>query len=230
MNVLTLFNISLTILIYMGARVLNKYLSNPFTTPVLIATILVIFILSIADISYIEYTPAKEWLTYLLGPATVALAVPMYKNRAVIKEKAIQVLNGLTVGSLITIASAICISKLLNLSEMIQATSAVKAVTTPVAIELVTIIGGDPSLAAVLVISAGIFGAAFGPMCLTLCNIHDPISRGLGIGTVSHGIGTSQAVAEGNLQGAVSSVAMGAAAIFTSIILPLIYNFLIELW
>ena len=221
---LTLFNISLTLLIYIGSRVLYRYISNPFTTPVLLTTILVIIVLRIADINYEQYTPAKEWLTYLLGPATVALAVPMYKNRLVIKEKALQVSVGLTVGSLATIASAIGISKLLNLSERVQATSAVKAVTTPVAIEIVPIIGGDPTLAAVLVITAGIFGAAFGSSCLTLFKIHDPISRGLGIGTVSHGIGTSQAVAEGKIQGAVSSVAMGAAAIFTSIILPLIYN------
>jgi putative effector of murein hydrolase len=148
----------------------------------------------------------------------------MYKNRLVIREKAIQVSIGLTVGNLATIASAIGISKMLNLSERIQATSAVKAVTTRVAIEIVHIIGGDPTLAAVLVITAGIFGAAFGSLCLTLFKIHDPISRCLGIGTVSHGIGTSQAVTEGRLQGAVSSVAIGAAAILTSIILPLIYK------
>jgi predicted murein hydrolase (TIGR00659 family) len=221
---LTLFNISLTLLIYIGARVLYRHISNPFTTPVLLTTILVIIVLRIVDINYEQYSPAKEWLTYLLGPATVALAVPMYKNRLVIREKAIQVSVGLTVGSLATIASAIGISKLLNLSERIQATSAVKAVTTPVAIEIVPIIGGDPTLAAVLVITAGIFGAAFGSLFLTLFKIHDPISRGLGIGTVSHGIGTSQAVAEGRLQGAVSSVAMGAAAILTSIMLPLIYK------
>ncbi|RKL65522.1 hypothetical protein CR203_20190 [Salipaludibacillus neizhouensis] len=221
---LTLSNIIITILIYFGARLLYKHVSNPFTTPVLLATIVIIIILIIADINYEQYAPAKDWITYFLGPGTVALAVPMYKNRVVIKENAVQVLGSLTVGSIATIASAVYISKLLNLSEMIQATSAVKAVTIPVALEVVTLIGGDPSLAAVLVITAGIFGAAFGPLCLTLCKIHDPISRGLGMGTVSHGIGTSQAVVEGKLQGAVSSVAMGAAAILTSIVLPLIYN------
>ncbi|MFS0778440.1 LrgB family protein [Neobacillus sp. 3P2-tot-E-2] len=223
---LTLFNISLTILIYIGARGLYRNITSPFTTPVLLATIIVIIVLRAADITYVEYTPAKESLTYLLGPATVALAVPMYKNRLVIKEKGLQVLSGLMLGCFATIASAIWISKLLNFSEIIQRTSAVKAVTTPVAIEIVTIIGGDPSLAAVLVITAGIFGAAFGSLLLTLFKIHDPISRGLGIGTVSHGIGTSQAAAEGTLQGAVSSVAIGAAAILTSIILPIIYNLL----
>ncbi len=223
---LTFLNISITILIYLGARVLYRYISNPFTTPVLLATILVIFILKIANISYEQYAPAKDWITYLLGPATVALAVPMYKNRDVIKKKLIPILASLTVGSLATIASAIFISKLLNLSEKIQAASAVKAITTPVAIETAAIIGGDPSLTAILVIIAGIFGAAFGPVCLTLFKIHDPMSRGLGIGTVSHGIGTSQAVVEGKLQGAVSSVAMGGAAILTSIIIPLIYNIL----
>ncbi|MFC4323753.1 LrgB family protein [Litchfieldia salsa] len=222
--VLTLFNISLTLLAYIGAKVLSKHYPNPFTTPVLTATIIIIFVFKIADMSYVQYTPAKEWLTYLLGPATVALAVPMYQNQKILKEKARLALLCLTIGSLATIASAIILSKLFNLSEQIQAAAAVKAVTTPVAIEIVSMIGGDPSLAAVLVITAGIFGAAFGPLCLSLFKIDDPFSRGLGIGTVSHGIGTSQAVVEGPLQGAVSSIAMGAAAILTSMILPLIYN------
>ncbi len=224
MNGLSLFNIFLTMLVYIGAKVLYRHFPNPFTTPVLTSTIAIILILRMSDISFIQYTPAKEFLTFLLGPATVSLAVPMYKYHHVIKEKASQTLLGLMIGSLATIVSAILILKLFNLSPNIQSAAAVKAVTTPVAIEIMMMIGGDPSLAAIFVIATGIFGAAFGPVCLSLCKIDDPFSRGLGIGTVSHGIGTSQVMVEGQLQGAVSSVAMGAVAIFTSIILPIIFK------
>jgi putative effector of murein hydrolase len=107
---------------------------------------------------------------------------------------------GLVIGTLSTILSAVWISKALGLSDTIQATSAVKAVTTQVAIEAVVLIGGDPALAAAFVISSCIFGAVFGPPLLSFMKINDPFSRGLGIGTVSHGIGTSQAVVEGRLQ------------------------------
>jgi putative effector of murein hydrolase len=185
----------------------------------LTATIIMIVILSLTDISYKQYTSAKEWMTYMLGPATIALAVPMYKNRKIIKEKLMPAALALFIGTISTITSAVWLSKALGLSKTIQATSAVKAVTTPVAIEAVVIIHGNPSLAAAFVITAGIFGAVLGPMILNVMKI----SRGLGIGTVSHGIGTSQAVVEGPIQGAVSSVAMGLAAIITSIILPWVY-------
>ncbi|CAM3664595.1 LrgB family protein [Aeromicrobium ponti] len=221
--ILTLISIVLTITVYFGATALSRRVVSPFTTPILTATIVMIVILSSFDISYEQYSSAKEWITSLLGPATVALAVPLYKNREIIMEKLMPAVFGLVIGTLSTILSAVWISKTLGLSDTIQATSAVKAVTTPVAIEAVVLIGGDPALAAAFVITSGIFGAVFGPALLTVTNISDPFSRGLGIGTVSHGIGTSQAVAEGPVTGAVSSVAMGASAIITSIILPWVY-------
>ena len=204
--------------VYLGARWLSIRVLSPLTTPLLTATIVIILILAIFDISYEQYTPAKEWMTYLLGPATVALAVPMYHNREVIMEKLVPAILGLTIGTISTIISAVWLSKAFGLSETIQATAAVKAVTTPVAIETVALIGGDPALAAAFVIIAGIFGAVLGPAILNLTRISDPFSRGLGIGTVSHALGTTQAVREGPIQGAVSSMAISLAAILTSII------------
>ncbi|WP_245796413.1 LrgB family protein [Domibacillus antri] len=199
---------------------LARRFPSPFTTPVFTSTAVLIVLLLLADVSYEQYTPAKDMMTFLLGPATVALAVPLYHNRDVLRDRLIPAAAGLIVGTLSTIASAVWIASAFGLSDTIQATSAVKAVTTPVAIEAAVIIGGDPALAAAFVMVAGIFGAVFGPFLLTAMNITDPFSRGLGIGTVSHGIGTSQAVLEGPVQGAVSSAAMGFAAIVTSFVLP----------
>ncbi|WP_462412901.1 LrgB family protein [Neobacillus sp. Marseille-QA0830] len=226
MDSLTLLNILITIAVFIGATKLAKRVPSPFTTPILTATIVIIAVLSLLHISYKDYTMAKDWMTFLLGPATVALAVPMYNNQNIIKEKLKPAVLGLVIGTIATITSAVWLSKLLGLSDTIQATSAVKAVTTPVAIEAAAIIGGNPPLAAAFVITAGIFGAVLGPILLTFMKITDPFSRGLGIGTVSHGIGTSQIMIEGPIQGAVSSMAMGFAAIITSILLPWLYPFI----
>ncbi|WML28630.1 LrgB family protein [Neobacillus sp. OS1-32] len=223
MDSLTLPSIFITLIVYIAAIKLAKRFPSPFTTPILTATAVIIVILSSLGISYNQYTPAKDWMTFMLGPATVALAVPMYKNQKIIKDKLKPAVWGLMIGTISTITSAVWLTKALGLSDRFQATSAVKAVTTPVAIEAAVLIGGNPPLAAAFVITAGIFGAVLGPIILSLVKITDPFSRGLGIGTVSHGIGTSQIMMEGPVQGAVSSLAMGAAAIITSIILPWIY-------
>lgn len=226
MNSLTLINILLTIIIYMGARKLALRFPSPFTIPILTTTLVMICILRFSGISFDDYTPTKEWITSLLGPATVALAVPLYKNKDIIKENLMPAIVGLFIGTLSTIVSAVWLSKAFHLSENIQAASAVKAVTTPVAIETVQMIGGDSTLAAALVVASGLFGAIFGPVLLTMMNISDPFSRGLSIGTVSHALGTSQIMGEGPIQGGVSSVAMGAAAIITPVILSVLYQFL----
>ena len=217
---MTLIYIIMTVSVYMLSRILSSRFPSPYTTPVFTSTVVMIVLLLVMDVSYEAYTPAKDIMTFLLGPATVALAVPLYHNRVVLRERLIPAAAGLLVGTLSTITSAVWLASAFGLSETIQATAAVKAVTTPVAIEAAIIIGGDPALAAAFVMTAGIFGAVFGPFLLNVFHIKDPFSRGLGIGTVSHGIGTSQAVLEGQVQGAVSSAAMGFASIVTSLVLP----------
>ncbi|MFZ0445572.1 MAG: LrgB family protein [Bacillus sp. (in: firmicutes)] len=226
MDSLTIISIILTIVVYLGTRWLSEQIVSPITTPVLTATIVLIIIFQFFDITVEQYAEAKDWMTFLLGPATVALAVPMYHNRSVIMDRLFPALFGIIIGSISTIISAVWISKLFRFPDVVQATSAIKAVTTPVAIEVVLIIGGDPALASAFVIIAGIIGAVIAPPLLNAFKLKDPFARGLGIGVVAHGVGTSEAVKEGPLQGAVSSMAMGFAAIFTSIILPWLYPFL----
>ncbi|PAQ12773.1 hypothetical protein CD798_17670 [Bacillaceae bacterium SAOS 7] len=226
MSSITLFSVFLTVAVYLLSRKLSFRFPSPFTTPVFVSTTVIIVVLLFSGISYEEYTPAKEIMTYLLGPATVALAVPLYHNRAVFMSRLVPAFIGLTIGTISTIASAVWLVKAFGLSKTIAATAATKAVTTPVAIEVVKVIGGDPALAAAFVMVAGMFGAIFGPFILNVMKITDPFSRGLSIGTVAHGIGTAQAVTEGRLQGAVSGAAMGFAGIVTSIILPWLFPLL----
>ncbi|RLQ94280.1 LrgB family protein [Falsibacillus albus] len=219
----TLINILMTIMVYAGARQLAKKVNSPLATPVFTSTLVIIALLIGFREDYDQYKPARDIMTFLLGPATVALAIPIYENRELIKKRLVPAAAGLVIGIISTILSAVWLSIALGLSEKIQATAAVKAVTTPVAIETTKLIGGDPALAAAFVITAGIFGAVFGAVLLNIMGITDPFSRGLGIGTVSHGIGTSQAIVQGPIQGAVSSAAMGLSAIITALILPWIY-------
>lgn len=125
MSGITLISILLTIIVYIGAKALSARLLSPFATPVFTATLIMILLLLAGGITYEEYTPAKNIMTFMLGPATVALAVPLYHNRRVIRERLMPAVIGLTAGTLSTITSAVQLAKVLGLPEKIQATSAV---------------------------------------------------------------------------------------------------------
>lgn len=195
---------------------------SPLTSPVFLSTVLVISILSLLKIPYDEYSPAKGIMTYLLGPATVALAVPLYKQRKLLMENFIPALAGLLAGTVSTIISAVILAKILHLSNKILLSLTVKSITIPVASEVSPIIGADSLLVAAFVMVTGMCGAMVGPWLLDLLHILHPFSRGLAIGTIAHGIGTAEAAREGELQGAVAGAAMGLAAVITALILPVI--------
>jgi predicted murein hydrolase (TIGR00659 family) len=224
---ITLYSILVTVSIYWFARFLTQKYPSPFTSPVFLSTVIIIIILSASNVSYQEYKQAKIIMTYLLGPATVSLAIPIYKNRELFIKYTRASIMGLFIGSVSTIASAILMAKGMHLSKFYLLGLTVKSVTVPVATEIGGIIHGDSSLIASFVIITGMIGAMFGAKLLNWFKIDHPFARGLSIGTIAHGIGTAEAVKEGEIQGAVSGAAMGIAAIFTSFIVPYIINFII---
>lgn len=179
-----------------------------------------IIILLSSSINYQEYEAAKEIMTYLLGPATVALAVPLYRNRALLKAYLVPALVGLTSGTIVTVLLAVYLAKMFHLAKYMMASLSIKSVTIPVASEVSKIIGGDTILVAGIVMITGMCGAMFGPWLMNLLNIHHPFARGLAIGSMAHGIGTAEVAKEGELQGAVAGVAMGVAAVLISTVLP----------
>ena len=221
----TLLSIAITVGAYLLSKIAGKRYPSPLTTPVFFSTTLIIILLLSLDINFAEYTIAKDIMTFLLGPATVALAVPLYKNREMIKKHSGPALLGLVFGTVSTIISAVILAKLLNLSNEMIASASVKSVTVPVAVEVSTIFGGDPALTAAFVVATGILGTTIGPWLMNVTNITHPLSRGLALGTISHGQGTAHAATEGELQGAIAGVAMGLAAVFTAIIAPIIVPF-----
>ncbi|WP_226087898.1 LrgB family protein [Mesobacillus sp. S13] len=221
-TLLTIFSIIITLLAYLFARKAAGKYPSPLTSPVFLSTVIVITVLLLLNISYKEYEPGSAIMTYFLGPATVALAVPLYRQRKIISAYAVPALSGLIAGIVSTILSAVFIAYLLNLSDLILVSLTIKSITIPVASEVARIIGADSILVAAFVMITGMIGAMIGPFLMNSMKIHDPFSRGLAIGTIAHGIGTAEAAREGELQGAVSGAAMGMAAIITSLFLPTI--------
>jgi putative effector of murein hydrolase len=223
---LMLFGLGLTVAMYLLSRALAKRYASPFTTPVFFSTTVVMLVLWGLGLLFEDYEPAKNVLVWFLGPATVGLAVPLYKNRQTLACHAVPACVSLVVGSLATVVAAVFLAKGFALSAAIVASISLKSVTVPIAIELASILGGHPTVTAVCVIATGMIGAMFGPWLMTMCGIDDPLARGLALGTIAHGQGTAQAVIEGELQGAAAGIAMGLTAVFTSGLAPVLVAFL----
>jgi predicted murein hydrolase (TIGR00659 family) len=163
---------------------------------------------------------------FLLGPATVALAIPLYRQFDKVRRSAFAVLASIIAGSATATMSAVGIAWLLGGSHEALASLAPKSVTTPVAMGIAEQLGGLPSLTAVLVISTGILGAMLGPYVLNLLGITNMAARGLAMGTASHGIGTARAMQVNEVAGAFAGLAMGLNALATAVLLPLIWRLL----
>jgi putative effector of murein hydrolase len=226
-SIITIYSILLTVAVYLLVRKISTKYPSPFTTPVFLGTAIVIVILLLSSVSYEQYSEAKEWMTYLLGPATVALAVPLYRNRYILMKYFLSALVGLVVGTVATIGIAIYLAKMFHLSRYIIASISIKSVTIPVASEISKIIGADTILVAGIVMITGMCGAMFGPWLMNKLNIKHPFARGLAIGSMAHGIGTAEVAKEGELQGAVAGVAMGIAAVLISVVLPYVMPYLL---
>jgi len=225
---ITIFSILLTVAAYLLSRKASTKYPSPLTSPVFLSTVIVISILLLLEIPYKQYEPARAFMTYFLGPATVALAVPLYRQRKIIANNFFPALAGLLAGTMSTIISAVVLAKIMHLSNTILVSLTVKSITIPVASEVSSIIGADSLLVAAFVMITGMCGAMLGPWLMDLLNISNPFPRGLAIGTIAHGIGTAEAAREGELQGAVSGAAMGLAAVISSLVIPVVLPFLLK--
>lgn len=225
---LTALLMLLTIGAYRLSISARKRWVNPLTTPVLFATTVIVAVMLIGRISLDQYKPSKDILTFLLGPATVALALPLYRNRLAFAREFVPAMGGLLVGTLVTITAAVLCARFFGLSTILQSTIAVKSVTVAFAVDIARIVHGDASLAAVLVVVTGMLGAAFGPWILDRAKIVSPIARGISLGTIAHGQGTAQAASESEISGAVAGVGMALGGVITSLGAPFIVPLLVH--
>jgi predicted murein hydrolase (TIGR00659 family) len=219
---ITLYSLFLTIVVYFFSLKAAKKYPSSLMSPLFIATVMIILILLISGVSYEQYQPANEIITYLLGPATVSLAVPLYKNKAALAKYLLPACSGMFLGLLSTIAVALLLGVFFAFSTNILQALTVKSVTVPIAVEIAALYDGDPELAAAFVIITGLLGAMLGPWLMDRFHITMPFARGIAFGTIAHGIGTAQATKESELTGAVSGAAMGIAAMITPLFFPVI--------
>ncbi|MFN7250564.1 MAG: LrgB family protein [Anaerobacillus sp.] len=221
--VTALMAILATFACYIISKKLYIHYPFPFTLPLLIGTLLIITLLTVSGIPYDTYMVGGKWIEQLLGPAVVALAFPLYKQRRLLKTYFIPLSIAVTFGALLGIISGFQLSKILGIEDVIIYSIMPKSVTTPVAMEVASMLGGIPALAAVFVMVAGIGGVVFGPLLLKLFNINGVIGRGVGLGSAAHAIGTSKAIEYGELEGAISTVSMTLSALIVSLLGPMIF-------
>ena len=218
-----LFGITLTLIAYQAARTLwRRTRGNSLANPVLVAGGIVVALLLLLGISYDDYFTGAQYISFLLGPATVALALPLHRQARNIRQAGWVVGACVLVGSVTAVVSAITVTKALGGGDELALSMAPKSTTTPVSIALAESIGGIGSLAAAFTILTGILGAVAVPRLLTLLRVRDHRVRGLAMGMSSHGIGTSRALQDNATEGAFSGLAMALNALATAVLLPVL--------
>ncbi|HEX5769715.1 MAG TPA: LrgB family protein [Nocardioidaceae bacterium] len=218
-----LFGITLTLAAYAGARKLwERTGRHPSLNPVMVAVVITGGTLLLLGVDYEDYMVGGNWFTFLLGPATVALALPLHYEAGLVRKAALPILLGIVVGSVVSVVVAYTVTRALGGDEGLALSMAPKSATTPVSLALSEAFGGIPALTAVFTILAGVLGAVAGPAVLSLFRFRDLRVRGLAIGAVSHGVGTSRALEDHPTEGAFSALAMALTALATAVVLPVV--------
>lgn len=224
LSVSPLFHLTITLIAFQCATwVFERAGRRPILNPVMIAVLIVVGVLLLTGTDYATYFEGAQFVHFLLGPATVALAIPLYRQWHLVRRSALAIAVSLTAGSTTAILTAVLVVWGFGGAPELMVSIAPKSTTAPVAMGISEALGGLPSLTAVLVIVTGILGAMFGPILLNLLGITDWRARGLAIGTASHGIGTARALTVNETAGAFAGLAMGLNAFATALLLPLIW-------
>lgn len=221
-----LFGLTLTVLAYLAADRVYRHLGmHPLANPVLWSVIALALVLHVTGISYERYFEGAQFIHVLLGPATVALAVPLYKALGTLRQSWRGIALALPTSVVVASLGAVGLALVLGAAATTIASLAPKAVTTPIAMGIAEQIGGLPTLTAVFVILTGIVGGVLGPPLLSLLGVRDARARGIALGAAAHGIGTARAFNEGPETGAHASLAMGLAGLLTALLLPVVWPF-----
>ena len=220
------WGVALTLSCFALGTWINKKTGQALCNPLLLGSIFVIVFLSLVQIPFGEYKESVSFLSYLLLPATVSLAVPLYEQWLPMKRNAKAVLCGILAGSVTSMISVIAMSWLLKLDPVLSASLMPKSVTSAIGAEVAVELGGIGSLAGALIILTGIVGNLSATALCRLAKLRDPVARGVAIGTGSHAVGTAKALQMGRVEGAVSSLSIAVAGVLTAVICPILANFL----
>jgi predicted murein hydrolase (TIGR00659 family) len=199
---------------------------HPLVNPVLIAVVIVAALLQFTGTAYPTYFDGAQFVHFLLGPATVALAVPLSRNWTLVRRNLIPMLAALAAGAVTAIVSAVGLALLLGLPREVLLSLAPKSVTAGVAMAITETMSGEPALTAVLVILTGIIGAVMVTPLMNALGIRNYAARGFSVGLASHGIGTARAFTVDPVAGTFAGIAMGLNAVVTALIVPMLLRWL----
>jgi len=207
---------------HIGGTVYERSKRNPIANPVLIAVIPVSIVINVIDMPYAKYFEGAQFVHFLLGTATVSLAVPIYRGLEALQGRIVPLFVALISGGVVSIASAVGIAKLLGADAAIVGALYAKSVTAPIAMGVAERIHASPTLTAVFAVTTGILGAMLGRFVLDFVGAKAWWQRGFALGVAAHGIGTSRAFSVSNEAGTYASLAMGLHGILGAVLIPLV--------
>lgn len=222
----TVWGCFLTIAFFGLGTMINKKTGLAACNPLLLCTIFVIVFLKMTGVEYQDYKVSSSLISYLLFPATVSLAIPLYEKWNLLKANLAAIVAGLLAGVITSLGSIFAIAKIMGLDHAQYVTLLPKSVTTAIGMDVAAELGGMASLASGAIILTGIAGNLLAVFVCKMFKINNPIAKGIGIGSASHAIGTSKAMEIGQIEGAMSSLAIAAAGIITAFVAPLFAGFI----
>lgn len=211
-----LFGVATTVLAYAGASALHRRWRHAH--PLLLTCGALIVLLKLTKVSYADYNVGGSMVQFFLGPATIALGVPLYKHAGAVRRHAAAVVTAVAAGAAAGLASVWALVRLLGGSDLMLRSMLPKSVTTPISMEVARQLHGTPELAAAFTVTAGLLGVVVGPGLLRLARVRGDLAVGAAMGTAAHGIGTARVLQDSELQGGVSGLAMALSGIVTSLL------------
>ena len=212
----------LSLAFFQLARWLNRKAGREVISPLLFATLLCIAVLLVFDIDFEVYNRGAQYLDVLLTPATICLAIPLYRQYELLRRNAVAVLAGSVAGVAAHMAGCLLMLAVFRMEAAEFITLLPKSITTAIGKSLSAELGGYPAITMAAIMITGLFGAAIAPALLRLFRVRDPLAQGRAIGTASHAAGTSTAVQMGEVQGAASSLAIVVTGLMTVVAAPLL--------
>lgn len=212
----------MTLALYFANKKIYRRLHTIWMMPLVLTPLILVLFLVVTHVSYQDYMGESRWLLWLLGPATIAFAVPVYENMTVIRRHWMSLSAGVITATVVAVSSSVWLARLLTLPEEVQRSLAVRSITTPFALEAAKQLGGQPDLVALFVVITGVFGMAVGDILFLRLAVRSGMAKGAGLGASSHGAGTAKAYEIGQTEGVVSSLVMMLAGVVTVVLAPLI--------
>ena len=221
-----IFGVILTILFFNIGIYIQKKTNKPIFNPLLIAILGIILFLSITKIPYESYKLGGDRINFFLGPVTIVLAVPLYKQFDLFKKYLLEILIGISCGVVVSFISIKLIGHFTNADVDIINSLIPKSITTPMGISLTKTLNGVEAITVVSIILTVILGAIISPIVFKIGKINNPVAKGIALGTSAHALGTTKALEMGEVEGAMSGLSIGISGIITVILIPIIINFM----